>query len=90
MNHAIFEFDIRKSSRNREKHGLDFVQVQALWVDDNRLEVPARTEDEPRFLVIGQIEGKHWTVVVTYRGEKTRIISARRSREEEVERYESQ
>jgi uncharacterized protein len=49
-----------------------------------RVEIPARTEDEPRWLVVGQIEGKHWSVVVTYRRPGVRIISARRSRKEEV------
>jgi uncharacterized protein len=53
-----------------------------------RIEIPARTEDEPRWLVAGQIDGKHWSVVVTYRGDQVRIISARRSRKEEVTLYE--
>ena len=47
-----------------------------------RAEVPARTADEPRWLVIAQIDGKHWSVVVTYCEQRIRIISARRSREE--------
>jgi len=54
-----------------------------------RVEVPARTADEPRYLVIGQIKGKHWSAVVTYRHEKVSIISVRRSRHEEVAIYES-
>jgi uncharacterized protein len=37
--------------------------------------------------VIGQIDGEHWSVV-TYREPRVRIISARRSREEEVTLYE--
>lgn len=83
-----FEFDPKKSALNKQKHGLDFLEAQALWQDERRLEIPARTEDEPRFLVIGVIDGKYWSSVVTYRGEKTRIISARRARAEEVEWYE--
>jgi uncharacterized DUF497 family protein len=63
--------------------------VQALWEDAMRVEIPARTVDEPRWLVIGEIEGKHWSAVVTYRGRRVRIISARRSRKEETEFYES-
>ena len=74
---------------NLEKHGIDFDSAQALWNDDHRLEVPARTEDEPRFVVIGQIEGKYWSAVITYRSDNIRIISVRRSREEEIELYES-
>lgn len=83
-----FEFDAAKSRQNREKHGIDFVQAQALWHDPERIEVPARTEDEPRFLVIGRIGTGHWSAVVTYRNERTRIISARRSRPEEIQIYE--
>jgi len=83
-----FEFDAAKSRQNREKHGIDFVQAQALWDDPERIEVPARTEDEPRFLVVGRIDTDHWSAVVTYRNERTRIISARRSRREEIQIYE--
>lgn len=85
----VFEFDSPKSQSNRVKHGIDFVEAQALWNDSNLLEVPARTDDEPRFLVIGLMEGKHWSAVVTYRGEHIRLISVRRARAEEVALYES-
>jgi uncharacterized protein len=84
-----FEFDEFKSGANVEKHGIDFVEAQLLWQDSMRVEVPARTVDEPRSLVIGQIKGKHWSAVVTYRREMIRIISVRRSRDEEVAIYES-
>ena len=85
-----FEFDPKKSEKNMQKHGIDFLQARALWDDSQLIEIPARTEDEPRFLVVGKIEGKHWAGIVTYRGEKIRIISVRRARKEEVELYESQ
>lgn len=84
-----FEFDEDKSRANREKHGIDFVQAQAIWNDPDLIEIPAVTVDEPRFLVIGRIDGKHWSAVVTYRSENIRIISVRRSRSEEVAIYES-
>lgn len=83
-----FEFDEHKSQRNREKHGIDFVQAQALWDDPYLIEIPARTVDEPRFLVVGRIEGRHWSAVITHRNESIRIISVRRSRVEEVALYE--
>jgi hypothetical protein len=84
-----FEFDDNKSRTNEEKHGINFVDAQALWLDDERAEATSRQiADEPRFLVIGQIAGKHWSAVVTYRGERVRIISVRRSRREEVALYE--
>lgn len=85
----MFEFDETKSKSNREKHGIDFVQAQALWDDTQLLEIPAKTVDEPRSLVIGIIKNKHWSAVITYRGENIRIISVRRSRDEEVALYES-
>ena len=84
-----FEFDPNKSKSNREKHGISFQEAQALWDDPDLLEIPARTVDEPRYLIVGRIEGKHWSSVVTYRNSVIRIISVRRSREEEVILYES-
>jgi uncharacterized DUF497 family protein len=84
-----FEYDSKKSQSNREKHGIDFKDAQALWIDEDRLEIPAKTLDEPRYLVVGKISGKHWSAVITYRGENVRIISVRRSRDEEIELYES-
>jgi len=83
-----FEFDPAKSESNKEKHGIDFVDAQLLWLDSMLLEIPARTSDEPRFLVIGKICDKHWSGVVAYREDRVRIISVRRSRKEEVEIYE--
>lgn len=84
-----FEFDIAKSESNRTKHGIDFIETQGLWSDPMLLEIPAKTDDEPRYLVIGVIEGKHWSAVVTYRGPNIRLISVRRARTEEVAIYES-
>lgn len=83
-----FEFDPQKSKRNKEKHGIDFYEAQALWDDPDFIEIPVKTNDELRFLVIGKISGKHWSGVITYRGDKIRIISVRRSRKEEVDIYE--
>ena len=85
----VFEFDKAKSQSNLSKHGIDFVDAQLLWSDPRLLEVPARTEDEPRFLMIGLINEKHWSAVITYRGTNIRLISVRQSRNEEVALYES-
>jgi uncharacterized protein len=84
-----FEFDEAKSQANKRKHGIDFVEAQALWFDETFVEIPARTEDEPRFVVVGMISDKHWSAVITYRGERVRLISVRRARVEEVAIYES-
>ena len=83
-----FEFDPRESVSNKRKHGVDFVEAQALWDDPDLVEVPARTDDEPRYLVVGRIADLHWSGVITYRDERIRIISVRRSRQEEVLLYE--
>ncbi len=83
-----FEFDSRKSDNNKKKHGLDFLDAQALWDDPDYVIIPAKTIDEPRFLIIGKIEDKHWSGVITYRDESVRIISVRRSRREEIDIYE--
>ena len=84
-----FEFDPEKSKINKSKHGIDFVEAQALWDDTDIIEIPVKVSDESRFLVIGKISEKHWSGVITYRTEKIRIISVRRSRKEEVDLYES-
>lgn len=65
------------------------VEAQALCLDEIIVEITARTEDEPRFVVMGMISGKHWSAVITYRGERVRLISVRRARVEEVAIYES-
>jgi len=83
-----FEYDTAKSAANLSKHGIDFDRAQALWDDPWMLEAPAKTEDEPRFLSIGKIEGKHWAAVWTPRGGVVRIISVRRARKEEINYYE--
>ena len=83
-----FEFDKKKSESNKIKHGIDFIEAQALWDDPDLIEIPVKTSDEPRFLVIGRISDKCWSGIITYRGEKIRIISVRRARKEEVNIYE--
>lgn len=85
-----FEFDLKKSEANKEKHGIDVLEAQALWHDPDLLEIPAKNvEDENRYLFIGKILKKHWSAVITYRNDSVRIISVRRSRSKEVNYYES-
>lgn len=85
-----FEFDDDKSQANLEKHGIDFHAAQELWKDPDLLEIQANSESERRFLVVGRISDKHWSAIATLRNEKIRIISVRRSRNKEVELYESE
>jgi hypothetical protein len=85
----LFEFDPKKSESNQKKHGIDFIDAQDLWQDADFIEVMAKSDDEPRALVIGKVGGKHWSAIITYRKDKIRIISVRRSRGSEVALYES-
>ena len=75
-----FEFDEAKSDANLAKHGIDFIAAQELWLDEFLIEIPAKTVDESRSLVIGVIGSKHYSAVITHREGRTRIISVRRSR----------
>ena len=88
--HFVFEFDEAKSRANKAKHGIDFVEAQALWLDANQLRIAARAGGEQRSVVIGLIGDKHWSAVITSRGEAIRLISVRRSREKEVRAYEDE
>lgn len=84
-----FEFDPAKSRANLEKHGIDFEQAQRIWCDPGMVEIAAKLTDEPRSLVIACLDQKHWSAVITYRGDRIRLISVRRSRPSEVALYES-
>jgi uncharacterized DUF497 family protein len=85
-----FEFDPDKSAVNREKHGIDFYEVQEIWNDLFALEVQAKSETEKRFALIGTLKDKVWAVFFTERNGRIRIISARRARvNEEVLYHES-
>ena len=84
-----FEFDEAKNQANLDKHVINFVAAQGLWKDPHLLEIRAKSEDEPRFVLIGKVSEKHWSAVVTYREGRIRLISVRRSRKKEVEFYES-
>lgn len=83
-----FEYDPAKSRSNKEKHGIDFEEGQALWDDPNAVRVGLHYEDEPRYLVVGLLKGKHWSAICTDRGGRTRIISMRRARKNEEQIYE--
>ena len=84
-----FGFDIKKGASNKLKHGVDFIEGQDLWEDPERLELPAKTVGEPRYMLIAKMRGKHWSVIFAIREEKTRIISVHRARIKEAEAYEN-
>ena len=84
-----FEFDQAKSEANRAKHGIDFAEAQRLWDDSDHLEIPARSTGEPRWVVIGRLDGRIWSAIITRRRGFIRIISVRRARQVEEALYES-
>jgi uncharacterized DUF497 family protein len=85
----MFEFAKNKSVSNERKHGISFESARRLWKDPNSIEIPARLVDEPRFLLIAQIEENIWSAVFTPRKNSIRIISVRKARNYEKEIYNS-
>jgi hypothetical protein len=84
-----FEFDEQKSKRNKEKHGIDFVEAQRIWEDPEVVMIPAKTISESRYLLIGKSDNRIWSAIFTLRNQKIRIISVRRLRKNEEEIYRS-
>lgn len=84
-----FEYDVDKSHYNKHKHGIDFIEAQNLWNDEDLIKVSTLFEKEERYLYIGKLNDKYWTAVATHRNKSIRIISVRRSRKQEVSAYES-
>ena len=82
-----FEYDPAKSEANKIKHGIDFEEAKAIWGDGSGYEFPVSSGVEPRFLVVGMIDDKLWTAVITYRSDRIRIISARRASGREADEY---
>ncbi len=84
-----FEFDEQKSKRNKEKHGIDFVEAQRIWEDPEVVMIPAKIISESRYLLIGKSDNRIWSAIFTLRNQKIRIISVKRSRKNEEEIYRS-
>ncbi|WBH16110.1 BrnT family toxin [Sphingomonas radiodurans] len=85
----MFEFDPAKSEANKLKHGIDFIEAQALWDDVDLTDLGMVEYDgETRHIFVGQWQRRRWTAIVTYRGGDIRIISVRRSRSSEEMAYE--
>ena len=82
-----FEWDEAKRLSNLEKHQIDFLDMRLLF--DGRLArtVASHREEENRYQSTGVINDRFVTVIWVWRVEKTRIISARRSRDGEKRAY---
>ncbi len=83
-----FEYDPHKSAANKDKHGIDFDEAQALWDDDKRIEEDTRFVGELRHLATGCIGERFWTAVFTLRDGRVRLISVRRARDDEIQQYQ--
>ena len=82
-----FEWDAKKSSANKIKHGIDFKTAKNIWLDENRVEIHAPHPVEDRRIIIGKHHHKVLTAICTMRGNAVRIISVRHARKKEAELY---
>lgn len=83
----MFEYDPNKSLANKEKHGIDFGEAQSLWLDPRGVEINARTVGESRKLLIARLDKAVWSAIFTLQEGTVRIISVRKSRENEKKIY---
>jgi len=87
-----FEWDRKKHSSNKRKHGVSFTEGQTVFADENGLLIddPDHSDKEDRFILLG-LSAKLRLLVVshTYREEDltVRIISARKATRSEQEQY---
>jgi len=82
-----FEYDPSKSQANKEKHGIDFDEAKELWLDEDRVQFPARSDTEQRHAILARREDRIWAAFFALRGDAIRIISVRRARENEERTY---
>ncbi len=66
---------------------MDFDEAQVLWLDEDRVEFPARSDTEERHALLAKKDGKIWVAFYTMREAAIRIISVRRARENEERTY---
>jgi uncharacterized DUF497 family protein len=83
-----FEWDERKNETNIQKHGIDFFRARLVFRDPAAvmMESPNKSSEQ-RYLIIGQLDAVLATIVYTVRDGRIRIISARRARRSERQRY---
>jgi uncharacterized protein len=87
-----FEWDPVKAASNQKKHRVSFVEAATVFFDPLSITVadPEHSTDEKRFVITGLSYQRHALVVVHVdRGDRIRIVSARRATAAEKEKYES-
>jgi len=88
-----FEWDPVKAASNQKKHSVSFVEAASVFFDPLSITVadPEHSIDEQRFVITGLSYQRRALVVVHVdRGDRIRIISARRATPTEREKYESE
>jgi len=87
----LFEWDDAKNERNIQQHGIDFLDVSALFDGPMLTELDDRMEyGEDRWVSIGMLTTLTAVVVWTERdGDTIRLISARKANKYERQRYEA-
>lgn len=87
----LFEWDPQKATTNVTKHGVTFDEASTVFQDTLSLAIsdPLHSEDEERFVLIGHSHRNRLLVIVhTERGDRIRIISARKANTKERHTYE--
>ncbi|MBQ6407982.1 MAG: BrnT family toxin [Butyrivibrio sp.] len=86
-----FEWDEEKNKKNIRNHGIDFETAARVFADPHRIEKydSNHSEEEDRYITIGEINGTAYIVMVVYteRGETIRMISARKATSQERREY---
>lgn len=83
-----FEWDESKRLAVLQKHGIDLWRATAIW-DADHVILDARYQGERREMAVGFLDGWWIAVVFTRRGDRTRLVTARRARENEKRAYRS-
>ena len=90
---TLFEWDRHKAEANLRKHGISFEEAQTVFTDPLSMTLPDpdHSEDEERFIDIGTSDNRRVLVVVyTERGQRIRLISARKATPVERKQYEEE
>lgn len=86
-----FEWDRWNLDKSYVRHGVTPKEAEEIFVDEWSFVLPdiKHSQKEERFIIVGKtLEKKDLFVVFVVRGEKIRMISARRMHRKEVLRYE--
>jgi uncharacterized DUF497 family protein len=84
----LFEYDPEKSQKNKERHGIDFDEAQELWKVPHTIFPAKASFGEVRYFILGQLFGRVYMAIFTYRGLLTRIISCHKADERWIREYE--